>query len=39
MRGEQSTPSIFQWYHEVSLKAKDRYDRGWEWVEKPADSR
>jgi hypothetical protein len=36
--GEQSTPSIFKGIREVSLMAKGAYDRGWEWVEKPADS-
>jgi hypothetical protein len=36
--GEQSTPSIFKGIREDSLKAKDAYDRGWEWGEKPADS-
>jgi hypothetical protein len=36
--GEQSMPSIFQGIREDSLMANDAYDRGWEWVEKPADS-
>jgi hypothetical protein len=36
--GEQSTPTIFKGIREDSLMAKDAYDRGWEWVEKPADS-
>jgi hypothetical protein len=29
---------IFKGIREVSLMAKGAYDRGWEWVEKPADS-